>query len=107
MNIQRRLSNGAWIDVPTEQVDGYIDAVIKKAIYPVQTREQVVELLNQKRSLYHGSDWYSEIRIKPAPRQPALVVEVKCDCGHTVDKKQAMIASLGTSCPDCYDRMSD
>lgn len=32
---------------------------------------------------------------------------VKCDCGHRVPAGQRMNASLGTSCPDCYDRMSD
>jgi hypothetical protein len=38
---------------------------------------------------------------------PKLVVLVACDCGHTVPRDQRMNASLGTSCPDCYDRMSD
>jgi hypothetical protein len=32
---------------------------------------------------------------------------VKCDCGHSVPASQVMSASLGTACPDCYDRMSD
>lgn len=32
---------------------------------------------------------------------------VRCACGHTVTTGQVMSASLGTSCPDCYDRMSD
>lgn len=32
---------------------------------------------------------------------------VRCDCGHTVPPAQVLNASLGTSCPDCYDRMSD
>ena len=32
---------------------------------------------------------------------------VKCDCGHTVHRSQVMNASRGSSCPDCYDRMSD
>jgi hypothetical protein len=32
---------------------------------------------------------------------------VRCACGHTVPRAQVMSASLGTSCPDCYDRMSD
>ena len=31
---------------------------------------------------------------------------VKCDCGHSVPQTQVMTASLGTSCPDCYDKMS-
>lgn len=41
---------------------------------------------------------------KPEPKQ---IVYRDCDCGHTVEKSLAMIASLGTSCPDCYDRMSE
>jgi hypothetical protein len=32
---------------------------------------------------------------------------VHCDCGHDVPRSQRMNTSLGTSCPDCYDRMSD
>ncbi len=31
---------------------------------------------------------------------------VLCDCGHTVPASLVMNASLGTSCPGCYDRMS-
>jgi hypothetical protein len=31
---------------------------------------------------------------------------VKCDCGHECEKKMVMSASRGTSCPECYDRMS-
>lgn len=32
---------------------------------------------------------------------------VKAGCGHMVSKSEQMSASLGTSCPDCYDKMSD
>jgi len=32
---------------------------------------------------------------------------VKCNCGHTIPASWVMSASFGTSCPDCYDRMSD
>ena len=32
---------------------------------------------------------------------------VKCACGHTVAKNLVMSTSNGSSCPDCYDRMSD
>lgn len=32
---------------------------------------------------------------------------VECDCGHSVPRGQRMSASLGSSCPACYDRMSD
>lgn len=40
-------------------------------------------------------------RLQPTPR-----ATVKCDCGHVVPRAWVMSASLGTSCPDCYDRMS-
>ena len=32
---------------------------------------------------------------------------VQCACGHRVPRSQVMHASMGTSCPDCYDKMSD
>ena len=38
--------------------------------------------------------------------QPTPPATVKCDCGHVVPRAWVMSASLGTSCPDCYDRMS-
>ena len=30
-----------------------------------------------------------------------------CDCGHRCPSELVMSASMGTSCPDCYDRMSN
>ena len=39
-------------------------------------------------------------------RSAKPVTMVECDCGHSVPKGQRMTANLGTSCPDCYDRMS-
>ena len=35
------------------------------------------------------------------------VPTVLCDCGHRVLEGQAMLASTGSACPRCYDRMSD
>jgi hypothetical protein len=37
---------------------------------------------------------------------PEKVEMVKCSCGCTVAKISVMSASLGTSCPTCYDDMS-
>ena len=42
-------------------------------------------------------------RLQPIRRERM----VKCSCGHTVPASWVMSASLGTSCPDCYDDMSD
>lgn len=41
------------------------------------------------------------------PQAAAPVEMVKCNCGHSVPRVQVMNASTGTSCPDCYDRMSE
>jgi hypothetical protein len=32
---------------------------------------------------------------------------VECDCGHECGAAMVMSASMGTSCPDCYDTLSD
>ena len=45
----------------------------------------------------------SEI-VKPVAKP---VEYVMCDSGHETPRNLRMSASLGTSCPDCYDRMSD
>lgn len=47
---------------------------------------------------------------KEKNKKPIIEKKVKmitCNCGHTVHETAVMSASLGTSCPDCYDRMSD
>lgn len=37
---------------------------------------------------------------------PKSEEEVLCACGHKVPKSLVMTTSLGSSCPDCYDKMS-
>lgn len=55
-----------------------------------------------------GSDDYNsrtETGHGTAPVYPNRGKMVRCSCGHTVPANQVMSASLGTACPDCYDRM--
>lgn len=52
---------------------------------------------------YYYDHSYGKIGRKRAAKPVQLV---ECDCGHSVPVGQRMSASLGTSCPDCYDRMS-
>ncbi len=40
------------------------------------------------------------------PRVVAETESVMCDCGHSVHAESVMHASIGSSCPDCYDRLS-
>ena len=48
--------------------------------------------------------------LEDAKKKPVLkfveVEMVKCRCGHTIPRSMVMAASMGSSCPDCYDRMS-
>lgn len=41
-----------------------------------------------------------------APKPEPADDFVLCSCGHEVPRYEVMNASLGTSCSDCYDRMS-
>jgi predicted RNA-binding Zn-ribbon protein involved in translation (DUF1610 family) len=53
----------------------------------------------------YGVEWDTN---PDPPERPQTSHElVKASCGHTVRRKELMHASLGTSCPDCYDRLSD
>ena len=75
------------------------------------SREEVEFLLENGKSMrwckspnYYYDHSYGVIGRK---RTPKPVEMVECDCGHSVPRGQRMSASLGTSCPDCYDRMSN
>jgi hypothetical protein len=115
MTYQKMLSNGSWIDEP--EIEKLIDLVLEREVWyaprmdrePMTSRQQVLDLLASGKTMNYDCDWYAVIRDANAfqPRQPKQIVVVKCNCGHTVSQAQVMSASLGTSCPDCYDRMSD
>ena len=47
----------------------------------------------------------AELRRSIASSRVADMVE--CDCGHECGAAMVMSASMGTSCPDCYDTLSD
>lgn len=46
---------------------------------------------------------------KEVVKEAVKVVEktVLCSCGHEVPASLVMYSSSGTSCPECYDRMSE
>lgn len=45
-----------------------------------------------------------EAQAQPKPRSRYVGTAPLCDCGHYAI--HPMTASLGSSCPDCYDKMS-
>lgn len=131
MRLQIQLSNAKWDDLDDDKiVESILDRIIERESWfaerekraPMTTHEQVIQYLSQtdergrQRELRFGDDWYNSVRDGDlhdqivAAREAAREANrrmVKCSCGHTVEASLVMHASLGTSCPDCYDDMSD
>jgi hypothetical protein len=67
----------------------------------------VTAALEAGQTVKKSADWYANIRFEPIAKPIEKSIELKkCSCGHTVPKQSAMSTSTGSSCPDCYDRMS-
>jgi hypothetical protein len=111
---QQQLSNGTWVDIDDAQFERLAAKVLEREVWfaprqnraPMTTIEEV-KAAAAKTPQRWDTDWYTQIRVKPAPPAPKAVEMVKCRCGHTVEATLVMNTSRGTSCPDCYDRMSD
>jgi len=75
-----------------------------------KTRSEIIEMLNAGRSIKwcKSPNYYYDhshgVLFKPQKR---TVKMIECSCGHLVEENLVMMASLGTSCPDCYDKMSN
>ena len=104
---------GEWNDIVN--LDQKIGAVLKRESWfaprmhrePMTTPSEVFDALNRGEILHHGNDWYDKLRASPSPAQLTTVEMVLCDCGHTVPQAIVMNANLMTSCPDCYDNLSE
>jgi predicted Zn-ribbon and HTH transcriptional regulator len=116
----QHFNNTIWVDTTDEKVEGILRGCLKLEPYAAQregrdqmtTTEEVANYLTTTgKELEYGTDWYQKVReadaaaARAAKRQAAEMV--RCDCGHTTAKHMVMSASRGTSCPNCYDRMSD
>ena len=128
MRLQYMLSNGNWVDCGL-RTDEFLNLCSKFTRVDdngnlCKRREETTrnasiseceKLLSDGFELRNdASDWYSKCRCHDAQKRiydekiknRPVVEMVKCSCGHTVPKNSVMSASLGSSCPDCYDRMS-
>jgi len=111
---ERQQSNGKWY---TEgNIDKFMAQLIEKDAWyarrenrqQITTEAGMIARLSEGKALRFGDDWYAQIRITPPPLPPTPEPEwIECDCGHSVPIGTRMTTSTGTSCPDCYDRMSD
>jgi hypothetical protein len=102
-------SMGITWKTPTQ--DDLEKAIIGAMKIETKTREEIIAILESgkpvrwcKSGNYYYDHSYGKIGTKRAPKPVEMV---KCDCGHEIEKALVMSASNGTSCPDCYDSMSD
>lgn len=108
-DIQYQNPNGSWTDCGERAEEFLARAIAFYANHPnlkPLTRDEALAKLAAGETLSHREDWYAEIRMRPAPRPAASVELVLAGCGHRVPRASVMSASLGTACPDCYDRLS-
>ena len=101
--IQYQTCTGRWVDCE-DRTEEFID---RCAEINNLSRDEVVAALESGKILRNDrGDWYSKCRAKPEQTHTQMVT-VMCDCGHRVHPDAVMRASLGTSCADCYDKMSN
>ena len=97
----------SWETPTTETIEQAISGAMK---INDMTREQVVNALAAGLPLKWGQSpnyYYDHSDAVIGRKRSAPKIElVKCQCGHSVPQALVMSASMGTSCPDCYDRMS-
>ena len=104
MALQKQNCMGNWIDIENDRVGEYIKYA---ANYSTVEADVIMGALYDNQSCRIGTDWYEKIRIEPAPIYRKPEDTVMCACGHRCPKSLVMVASLGRTCPDCYDDFSD
>jgi hypothetical protein len=114
LKLQYQLGNGNWWDCsnnPVDRTEEFLKLCMKYDPRTNNNLETTIELLLSGETLRnHDQDWYSKCRNKPADKVSTKDFPngKKLNCGHTIYyKAHEMGASLGSSCSDCYDKMSD
>lgn len=107
--IQYQLSNGAWIDCGerTNEFIGYcIGRKMTRDGAAIADAAQALDILQSGKTINFGSDWHSNLRIKPAPVARSVdarpLLRCKC-CGQSGHDGAYPFSTLrGTSiCDDC------
>jgi len=130
MRLQYMLSNGNYVDASAGREEYFIKSAVEfDQRYPdgyrgklgLSSIEDAISQLEQGWELRHGSDWYDKIRDGEAFERKQAIARAErdnnpnysktgweLDCGHIVHwRSHIMSASRGSSCTDCYDRMSN
>lgn len=121
MKIQSMRSNGSWRDeTKSERIATFVRLAVEveQWLAPAQKREPqteqgIYDALAAGETITHGTDWYDRLRDadaqpEPKPRKNDYPGGRVLDCGCTIyNKIDVMNASQGSSCENCYDRMSN
>lgn len=127
MKLQRQLSNGSWID--DDRTEYFFDFVLEREQWyaprvnrqPMTTHHELTDYLATGKTIHYDSDWYANIRDGEAHARLLELAKQRrdndpnfsntgweLDCGHVVHhRSHIMSSSQGSSCTDCYDRMSN
>lgn len=105
----------SWKDATDESVNAAITAAAAFNKKPESAIREALEAGMQvniaESPNFHYDHSYGMIRLIDwriaSGKKPVVEQMVKCTCGHTIAKSSVMSASLGSSCPSCYDRMSN
>lgn len=87
---------GSLVQTAPDTLDGYLadgNGLMDYRAIPVSEAEVAALVAAERES--------QSSRTLPEPET------LLCDCGHECERVLVMSASLGTACPECYDRMSD
>lgn len=112
MDLQYQLSNGNWTDCGDRTTEFLGYAVGRKMRSktgwsdPIANVAEATAILESGREISLGSDWYDNIRIKPAPVAPRPVDPrpvLRCRCGNSGHAGEYPFSTLPNSgrCDDC------
>ena len=90
--------------IPVENILEFSYGIPNFSFYGDYTQDRGNALGLLKEIFYANYKKESEKPLETVPVSQSLV---RCSCGHKVEKHLVMSASLGSSCPDCYDRLSN
>ena len=110
--LQYHLSNGDWINTG-DRANEFVNLAVNHAqrliavgIDAPGTREAVLAVLEAGNVVRFDTDWHSEIRFAPAPRQAAEISDLRpvlrCrKCGTTGHAGAYPFSTLPGVCDDC------
>jgi hypothetical protein len=130
MRLQHKLSNGSYINIGPEREADFVGLALNfdkrlpdeySGKRHFQNQQDVLAALESGEELQYGTDWYDKIRDGEAYERRLAEARSKrtsdpnfssegwrLDCGCQVySRSRIMDTSSGTSCPRCYDRMSN